>query len=508
MDQLSHKIGSAVERYVRDSLGIAAKIPGSTYLGRYIVKSHQNDPARTIFEILLFLFALRYFFASKQSYSKRDYVQLSDAEVEELIEEWQPEPLVKPMTAEEEMLLEEVPVLSDTRDGYATLAPYQGNERLLNMCSTNLYGLSKDPEVIAKATEKVKFYGVGSCGPAGFYGNQDAHVKCEQSLAHFLGTEGAILYSQGVSTAPSVIPCFAKRGDVLVVDEAVSMPLQRGIQLSRAKVLYFAHNDMAHLELQLSKAVAAHRGVKRLPRRFIISEGLFEYTGDSPDLVKIVELKLKYKFRLILDESWSLGVLGNCGRGLCEEQGVARNNIDVTIGSLATAVGTYGGFCAGSRAVVEHQRIVSLAYTFSATEPPYLADCTTLIVNKMASGEFCDRIRALRSKAAKFTSLLQKHSTMELISRPDSPIIIFQVNSGDKIEDDNLAVSKLLHRVVMAARKNGLLIARLGQIEEWETFELVNAIKIYLPLALPDAEVRKTVDALAKSVKQAIAGTS
>jgi 7-keto-8-aminopelargonate synthetase-like enzyme len=86
-----------------------------------------------------------------------------------------------------------------------------------------------------------------------------------------------------------------------------------------------------------------------------------------------VELKLKYKFRVILDETWSFGVLGATGRGVTESQNVDANQVDMIIGSLAGPICAGGGFCAGSPEVVEHQRIMAAAYTFSAALPAMLA---------------------------------------------------------------------------------------------------------------------------------------
>lgn len=43
------------------------------------------------------------------------------------------------------------------------------------------------------------------------------------------------------------------------------------------------------------------------------------------------------------------------------------------IGSLAGPINAGGGFCAGSPEVVEHQRIMAAAYTFSAALPAMLA---------------------------------------------------------------------------------------------------------------------------------------
>ena len=86
-----------------------------------------------------------------------------------------------------------------------------------------------------------------------------------------------------------------------------------------------------------------------------------------------IELKLKYKFRLILDETWSFGVVGRTGRGVTEHQHVDPADVDMIIGSLAGPLCAGGGFCAGSEEIVEHQRISAAAYTFSAALPAMLA---------------------------------------------------------------------------------------------------------------------------------------
>ncbi len=67
--------------------------------------------------------------------------------------------------------------------------------------------------------DSVNKYGVGSCGPRGFYGTIDVHLELESKLASFFGTEGSIIYAYDVATTASVIPAFANRKDILVIDE-------------------------------------------------------------------------------------------------------------------------------------------------------------------------------------------------------------------------------------------------------------------------------------------------
>ena len=102
--------------------------------------------------------------------------------------------------------------------------------------------------VQAAGRAAINKYGVGSCGPRGFYGTIDVHLHLEKDIAMFMGTEEAIVYSYDTATQPSVIPALASSKDVLVVDEAAAWPIRNGATLSRAQVIFFRHNDLEHLE--------------------------------------------------------------------------------------------------------------------------------------------------------------------------------------------------------------------------------------------------------------------
>lgn len=200
--------------------------------------------------------------------------------------------------------------------------PHQSLDRakqVTNLVSYNFLGLLGDQRIKDAATNALRVYGVGSCGPPGFYGNMDAHIALEKSIAATLGTESAIIYSQGFATITSVIPTFAKRGDIMVADEGCSFAIRKGLQISRSTVRWYKHNDMGSLEAVLE---SINRESKRrkapLTRRFICSEGIFQNDGTLANLKRLCELKRKYKYRLILDESYSFGVVGNTGRGLTE----------------------------------------------------------------------------------------------------------------------------------------------------------------------------------------------
>ena len=209
-------------------------------------------------------------------------------------------------------------------------------------------------------------------------------MKTEADIASCLGTEGCIVYAQAFSTISSVIPAFCKRGDIIVADRAVNYSIRKGFQASRSQVKYFEHNNMEDLERVLQKVIK-DQARKPLTRRFIVTEGLSENVGDCVDLPKLIELKKRYKFRLILDETWSFGVLGRSGRGLTEAQNVDPTQVDMLIGSLAGPLCAGGGFCAGTTDVVEHQRITAASYTYSAALPAMLATTACETLNMLQS---------------------------------------------------------------------------------------------------------------------------
>jgi serine palmitoyltransferase len=105
----------------------------------------------------------------------------------------------------------------------------------LHNCTTWVLTRSAPQEAAAKA---IDHYGIGACGPRAFYGSMDVHLVLEERLAHFMGAEEAILYSYDVATLPSVLPAFASRKDIIVIDELCPWPHHNGAALSRAKGMF------------------------------------------------------------------------------------------------------------------------------------------------------------------------------------------------------------------------------------------------------------------------------
>ncbi|CAH4032980.1 serine palmitoyltransferase 1 [Pieris brassicae] len=245
------------------------------------------------------------------------------------------------------------------------------DENVLNVGATSFLCLDKEQSIMDSAINSLHKYGVGSCGPRGFYGTIDVHLDLEERLAKFLQVEETCVYSYGFSTIASAIPAYAKKGDIIFADEKVWFAIQQGFEAARSTVKYFKHNNMDDLERLLQEA-ADKKQLNPKRRAFLVAEGIYFNTGEMCPLRRLVELARRFKLRIILDESLTIGVLGKHGRGLTEYLNVPRDEIDLIIGSLEHSFATIGGFCAGTHFIVEHQRLSGLGYCFSASLPPML----------------------------------------------------------------------------------------------------------------------------------------
>jgi len=166
-------------------------IPGSAVIQRYVKSSHQNDPGRTILELILLIFAIRTLFQSKTRADKH-FIRFSDKvcfilfyfgqkntihvqEIDELVDEWTPEPLVQPLTAQQERDLASTPIILGPNGPKPKLM--STGKTVVNLASFDFAGLSGNEEVKDRAVEALRRYGLGSCGPPGFYGTLGMHIS-------------------------------------------------------------------------------------------------------------------------------------------------------------------------------------------------------------------------------------------------------------------------------------------------------------------------------------------
>jgi len=312
----------------------------------------------------------------------------------------------------------------------------------------------------------------------------------------------AIIYAQNYSTVSSAIPAFSKRGDTIVADEGSSLSVQVGQQISRSNLHFFKHNDMADLRRVLEEIRDAEvRKNKKLSRKFIIVEGIYLNHGDIPPLPELVQLKEEFKYRLIVDESISFGVLGSRGAGLADHFDMPTKSIDIMIGSLTNSLGSSGGFVCGSREICEHQRLSGQAYTFSASLPAMLAVSASSALEIMSTD--LALFEKLRENTRLFYTTLSKYLPGVVINGgvlADGsvvPMIFLRLKTRRPGE------ARVLQDICDVALKDGILISRAKFCEGQErgTDKMVPFIRVSISGGFTRKEIEKAALVLRDSWK-------
>jgi 8-amino-7-oxononanoate synthase len=234
--------------------------------------------------------------------------------------------------------------------------------RLISFSCNDYLGLTHHPAVQAAAVEATRRYGVGAGGSRLVTGNHPLYEELEARLARLKGAEAACVFGSGYLTNSGVIPALIRADDIILLDELSHACLWAGARLTGGEVLTFRHNDIAHLEALLSEHRNNHARV------LIATEGVFSMDGDVAPLAAMVALAQRFDAWLLTDDAHGVGVLGN-GRGTGFVSGVGLD-IPLQVGTLSKALGAYGGYVCGSRAVVELIKNRARSLIYSTGLPP------------------------------------------------------------------------------------------------------------------------------------------
>ncbi len=239
---------------------------------------------------------------------------------------------------------------------------YIDGKKVLMFGSNSYLGLTNHPKVKEAAIEATRKYGTGCAGSRFLNGTLDIHVALEQKLAQFVGKEEAIIYSTGFQVNLGVVSCLTGREDYIIWDECDHASIIEGRRLSYSKSLKFRHNDMASLEKVLKRCEPDKV-------KLIVVDGVFSMEGDVIKLDKVVELAAKYNANVMVDEAHGIGVMGDCGRGVCNHYGLT-DQVDLIMGTFSKSFASLGGFIATDSITANWLRHNSRSYIFSASATP------------------------------------------------------------------------------------------------------------------------------------------
>ncbi len=239
-------------------------------------------------------------------------------------------------------------------------------EPMLLLCSNNYLGLADHPRVREAAAEAAMRWGVGAGASRLVSGTMTIHARLEERLATFEGSEACVLFGSGYLANLGAIGALAGPGDTIFSDELNHASIIDGCRASRAEVVVYRHLDADDLERRLR----ANRG---RGRRVIVTDSVFSMDGDVAPLARIVELAHAHGARTIVDEAHATGALGDGGRGAVAKAGL-QGKVDVLVGTLGKALGSYGAYVCASEEMVRYLVNTARPLIFStAPSPPSVA---------------------------------------------------------------------------------------------------------------------------------------
>jgi 8-amino-7-oxononanoate synthase len=242
-----------------------------------------------------------------------------------------------------------------------------GGRALVNLCSNDYLGLAFDERVRKGAAEAALRDGAGSGAARLVAGDLPIHGELERALAAFHGTESALLFNSGYHANAGLPPALVGRGDAIFSDVLNHASIVDGAQLSRAEFVRYRHCDVEELSTLLARSKAR--------RKLVVTDAVFSMDGDAAPLAEIAPLCVRHGAMLYVDEAHAVGVLGPTGAGLAEALGV-KALVDVEMGTLGKALGSFGAYVAGERRLRDLLLTRARTFVFTTALPPAACGAT------------------------------------------------------------------------------------------------------------------------------------
>ncbi len=352
---------------------------------------------------------------------------------------------------------------------------------VIQLCSNDYLGLAAHPAVTRAAADAALEYGAGAGSARLIVGTSAPHAALERELARWKQTEAALVLSSGYHANTGVLPVLAGADDGIFSDELNHASLIDGCRLSRAAVRVYRHADAEHLDRLLRDAAGFRR-------RLIVTETVFGMDGDIAPLEDLVALARRHDAWIVVDEAHSTGVFGQNGGGLVSQLGLTEA-VDVQIGTLSKALGSLGGYVAGSAALVDW--VVNAARTFiytTALPPAAVAAARAAIAVLSAEPERRDRVWShaawLRERLTEIGFRLGPGRS------PILPILIGDADRAVRLSDALLARGVLVPAIRPPTVPDGTARLRVAPMATHTADDLAEAVDAFAAAGRATGQLR------------------
>lgn len=267
----------------------------------------------------------------------------------------------------------------------------QNQTRYLNFSSNDYLGMSHHAQVIQAWQQGAETYGVGSGGSGHVTGYHEAHQQFEQQLADWLGFPRALLFISGFAANQALIAALTEKSDRIIADKLSHASLLEAAMNSPAQLRRFTHNDVPSLQTLLAQP---HEG-----QQLVVTEGVFSMDGDAAPLAEIAQISRNAGALLMVDDAHGIGVMGEEGRGSCDQQQIKPDLLVVTFGK---AFGASGAAVLCSESLADYLLQFARHLIYSTAMPPAQACALSAALNVIRHDE--SRRAQLRANIAHFRS--------------------------------------------------------------------------------------------------------
>jgi 8-amino-7-oxononanoate synthase len=291
---------------------------------------------------------------------------------------------------------------------------------VINFASNDYLGLAGDERLIESAIAAVEKYGTGSTGSRLLSGHRELHRQLERAIAHLKQTEDALVFSSGYLANLGTISAIVGSKDLILGDLYNHSSLKNGAKLSGATVIEYLHCDLVDLAAKLEQNRHQYR------RCLITTDSVFSMDGDICQVPDLLSLGEKYDCMVLFDEAHATGVMGKTGAGCVEHFGCSGEEM-IQIGTLSKALGSLGGYVAGSATLIDFLRNRSPSWIYTTALSP--AD-TAAALRAIAIVESDPQRRAkLGENVTYFKQELSKIENINILPS-ESPIICLGLESA------------------------------------------------------------------------------
>ena len=357
-----------------------------------------------------------------------------------------------------------------TKNLYREIKLY--NSYRYNLASNDYFCLRYHPKVISKAQEACELYGTGSGASPLLSGFLPCHKELLDEILRWKQKSSGILFNSGYAANQSILKYLPGKKDLILADRLIHNSLVQGLKQCAAKFIRYSHINMTNLENLLQKH---HKNYDSI---FVITESVFSMDGDYPDLKKLVNLKKKYPFILVLDEAHGTGVFGPTGGGLAEEMGVL-SEIDILIGTLGKSLGSMGAYVlSNNQSIIDYLTNEASEYIYSTFLSPSQAGAALEAIKLIKN---YDKQRKILKNLSKYLRKSVSTSSEDYLS-PIIPVLIGDPQKTIKLRDTLLEKGILVGAVrppTVPANTSRLRISLNSGINKSVLNELLNILGDY-----------------------------